>query len=166
MTLADVPSYYLEALALHSILCKIGFSPDQLYFCVQSGGLGVSLRTTDHERAIKTNDLPPDVSQDEIASKWPEVVVTWNSSSPSEQEDVVNRSNARKNALPLMFQLSLEGISPEHTTTKFTCPFCSRWIVADEKAVAVIHTMPPCEKFLKMEPDVYLQECRRKNPLN
>lgn len=52
---------------------------------------------------------------------------------------------------------------------KFTCPFCGCDVSAGEvtnqngeSEPAVLHALPPCEKYLKLEPDEFLSECREK----
>jgi hypothetical protein len=43
-----------------------------------------------------------------------------------------------------------------HDATDFTCPFCGVPASASERPPAVFHTMPPCSKYLALEPDEYL----------
>jgi hypothetical protein len=49
----------------------------------------------------------------------------------------------------------------------FPCPFCGKKAYVAAEPLSVGHLEPPCEMFVKMEPDVYLRAVndaeRRKN---
>ena len=38
----------------------------------------------------------------------------------------------------------------------FNCPFCGKLASASGKKFAVFHAVPPCPKYLALEPDEYL----------
>lgn len=38
----------------------------------------------------------------------------------------------------------------------FTCPFCSGKCSASDERALVLHAMPPCSKYLALEPDDFL----------
>jgi hypothetical protein len=38
----------------------------------------------------------------------------------------------------------------------FDCPFCKGKCSASEEKFVVLHSMPPCPKYLALEPDDYL----------
>lgn len=41
---------------------------------------------------------------------------------------------------------------------EFKCPFCGRTVAASSKEGAVLHAVPMCEKFEKLEPDEYMHQ--------
>jgi hypothetical protein len=43
-----------------------------------------------------------------------------------------------------------------HDSTDFTCPFCGALASVSERPPTVFHALPPCTKYLALEPQDYL----------
>lgn len=161
MTIADIPPYYFETLALHDILTGIGFSPDQLYFIIGANGLGVTIDAPNNKISLKTNDLPQDVPSEKIASDWLKVVETWNATSQTNRATIADHSAVQKNISAILYRLAASDVMPQ-SVVEFACPFCGKHVAADSATFTIIHASPACEKFLELEPDDYLNACRKK----
>jgi len=44
-------------------------------------------------------------------------------------------------------------------TVEFSCPFCGGYVHASAEDEHIVHKMPPCQKYMDLEPDDFPHAC-------
>ena len=96
-----------EALAAHEVFRKLGFTPDEIFVRPQPGELFMTVQRTDKEfnLSIGTHDL----DTTELIKQWADATVWWNAGDQAEQQDLFERSEARKNVVTIIVSLTSKG---------------------------------------------------------
>jgi hypothetical protein len=117
MNLLELPRIYLEALAMHEALRRLGVEPDHVFFTV-SGGQVVALVREDAESEIKFSVALGQAPED-FERVWPEACRAWNSAPEAQMNKVWQQSAARHNTAALVVMLDLTGVKTKQGSRRW-----------------------------------------------
>ena len=99
-----------EALAAHEVFRKLGFTSDEIFIRpTRQNELFVTVQRAGKEFNFSLGQH--DLAMVDVIKQWADATVWWNTGDNAERQDLFDRSEVRKNVVPIIVSLTSKGFA-------------------------------------------------------
>jgi hypothetical protein len=98
-----------EALAAHEVFRKLGFMPDEIFIRPRPNELFVTVQRAGKEFNLSLG--AHDLDMVAVIKQWADATAWWNTGDNGERQELFDRSEVRKNVVPIIVSLTDKGFA-------------------------------------------------------